>query len=223
MIRNPIYTTRRDSPDPSGSAARPAWQLKRICRLAVRVASEALLAHSCPRQLVTRSGGNGDRRASATSDVCLQWLELTLSGDSGQLAAGSLPKTAVSSPLRRECRLEPESPVPQALGGIFRMVVRWSPRADGGSGGEMPHLLASAATTGLRARRAYRFDRICPCSGSLGSAAQRAQAGCVQRCWRIVRNSAVFSAQVRARQLVGGRPGVAEPHRETIRARNADN
>src|SRR6266568_7021748 len=66
--------------------------------------------------------GDSDRRAPATSGACLQWLELTLSGDSGQLAAGSLPKTAVSSPLRRECRPELESPRSQALSGIFCFV-----------------------------------------------------------------------------------------------------
>jgi hypothetical protein len=94
----------------AGSDLRTVW-----------VAPHADLTYSRPWQLVIGSGGNGDRRAPAISGACLQWLELTLSGDSGQLAAGSLPKTAVSSPLRRECRPEPESPRSHALSGIFRV------------------------------------------------------------------------------------------------------
>src|SRR3954471_12531156 len=88
------------------------------------VASLALhvdLTYGGGRQLVIRSGERVIAAHRSPSGACLQWLELPLSGDSGQLAAGSLPKTASSSPLRRECRPEPESPVPNALSGIFRL------------------------------------------------------------------------------------------------------
>ena len=91
------------------------------------VASLALhadLTYGGGRQLVIRSGERVIAAHRSPSGACLQWLELTLSGDSGQLAAGSLPKTASSSPLRRECRPEPESPVPNALSGIFRLSAR---------------------------------------------------------------------------------------------------
>src|SRR3954471_6214924 len=84
------------------------------------LALHADLTYGGGRQLVISSGERVIAAHLSPSGACLQWLELTLSGDSGQLAAGSLPKTASSSPLRRECRPEPESPVPHALSGIFR-------------------------------------------------------------------------------------------------------
>jgi hypothetical protein len=90
------------SPRPPGSSPTRAFArtAQQLVACALRRFHLLLISgswSSCP-------GGNDDRRAPATSVACLQWLELTLSGDSGQLAAGSLPNTASRSPLTRECR-----------------------------------------------------------------------------------------------------------------------